>query len=120
MEGEGDDGDEDEDDNEEEELEGDILGDIREDTLLISRHLTDDNFVGRLSKFVFQRLPTQSHIFLTYQQEISVYIRFHILPTLREILYDSPDRFYIWIAANTQFFKDGSFETKCERWSSFR
>ena len=62
----------------ESDYEDDILGDIRPNLLCISRTLTDDVFVGRLSKYVFQREPNQEHIVLTYHQELALYIRYKI------------------------------------------
>ena len=101
-------------------LEDDVLRDVHPNTLLISRTLTDDAFVGRLSKYVFQRLPSQAHISLTYHQEIACYIKYHLSPTLKEILHGSTDRWYIWVACCTIFYKEGNYEEKAERWSSFR
>ena len=104
----------------EEQYEDDVLNDINPDTLLIQRTRTDDTFVGRLSKFVFQRLPSHENIFLTPHQEIAIYIRYHILPLLREILYDRTDRFFIWQAACIEYFKENDPQQITTRWSSFR
>ena len=107
-------------DEEESDLEDDILNDINPNTLRISRHLTDDLFVGRLTKWVFQREPQQDQIRLDYSTEIAFYIRFHILPLLREILYGKEDRYYIWLASNIQFRHETKIDETCNRWSSFR
>ena len=104
----------------EEQYEDDVLSDINPTTLLIQRTRTDDTFVGRLSKYVFKRLPSQDHILLTHHQEIAIYIRYHILPLLREILYDKMDRFFIWQAACIEYFKENDPEQITTRWSSFR
>ena len=97
----------------------DILNNVDPNILRISRHLTDDLFVGRLSKWVFQRMPQQEHVRITYATEIAIYIRFHVLPLLREILFGTNERYYIWVACNTQFKHETKEET-CNRWSSFR
>ena len=104
----------------EEQYEDDVLSEINPDTLLIQRTRTDDTFVGRLSKYVFQRLPSQDHILLTHHQEIAIYMRYHILPLLREILYDGTDRFFIWQAACIEYFKENDPQQTTTRWSSFR
>ena len=111
---------EEEEEEEEEDYEDDILQDAGPHMLIIERTRTDDSFVGRLSKFVFQRAPSQDHISLTYHQEITLYIRYHILPLLREILYDSRERFFIWLASCAEYYKDSNNLEICQRWSSFR
>ena len=109
-----------EEEEEEEQYEDDVLNDINPDTLLIKRTRTDDTFVGRLSKFVFQRLPSHENVFLTPHQEIAIYMRYHILPLLREILYGRTDRFFIWQAACIEYFKENDPQQITTRWSSFR
>ena len=53
-----------EEEEEEEQYKDDVLNDISPDTLLIQRTRTNDTFVGRLSKFVFQRLASHENVFL--------------------------------------------------------
>ena len=109
-----------EEEEEEEHYEDDILQDAGPHMLMVERRRTDDSFVGRLSKYVFQRAPYQEHISLTYHQEITLYIRYHILPLLREILHGSRERFFIWLAACAQYYKENDSSEICERWSSHR
>ena len=111
---------EEEEEENEEQFEDDVLRGVHPHTLLIERTRTDDTFTGRLSKYVFQRRPFQEHISLTHHQELAIYIRFHILPLLREILYDSTDRWFVWLAACITYYKENRVEETCERWSSFR
>ena len=98
----------------------DIINDVDPNLLQIERFLTDDLFVGRLSKYVFKRAQFQEHVRLTYSTEITLYIRHHILPTLREILIGKDSRFYIWLATNIEFRHETNTQETCNRWSSFR
>ena len=120
TEGEGGAEEEEEEEEDEEQFEDDVLDDIHPHMLLIERTRTDDTFTGRLSKYVFQRAPFQEHISLTHHQELAIYIRFHVLPLLREVLHDSTDRWYFWLAACISYYKENQVEETCERWSSFR
>ena len=102
--------------------------DIPADLLTVTRTLTDDLFVGSMSKYIFQREPSCAWKRFIAQEELTFYLKFHLQPTLREILSDTSHRFFLWIAAEIQFVKliqddtqdDNDRTEECQRWSSMR
>ena len=92
--------------------------------LQIDHSIHDCLFVGKYSKHVFRRKETEDNlaIRLCLEQELSLYINFHLLPLLTDILSTDARRhnYYIWIAIENRFEKAMETETKITRWSSLR
>ena len=101
-----------------------LLPETSNTLLQIDHSIHDCLFVGKYSKHVFRRKETEDNlaIRLCLEQELSFYIRFHLLPLLTEILSTDAYRhqFYVWIAIENRFEKAFETDTKITRWSSLR
>lgn len=75
-----------------------IFEGIDENTLRIETVTLDDLFTGASSKQRWWRAPNQENIRFLPQQELFIYINYHLLPHLRRV-FSTGQNLFIWIAA---------------------
>lgn len=97
----------------------DPLQGIHQQSLLIDSHLDDDLHTGLSSKKIWQRAPGEHYKRFSSDQELWLYINYHIRPYLR-ILTEFHNRLYIFIAVEIEFEKLTDINDTCKRWSSYR
>lgn len=72
-----------------------IFGDLNEDTLRIQAETLDDLFTGVSSKRRFTRQEGEEHKRFLPQQELFLYVNYHIVPHIRQLL-ASGQNLFIW------------------------